>query len=114
MIVRDLVRLPKGTTLPLRQGRDGPFELWLGKRRFRVETWSGAALVDDQGNGTPLHDGRNLVGRGLYNDVIVDSAYVDVSRRHLILDVKDGQPIAITDISSAGTFVSRALVGVAA
>jgi len=110
--VRDLVRLPRATTLTLRPGRDGPFELWLAKRRFRVETWAGAVLVDEQGQRASLHEGRNLVGRGLYNDAIVDATFTDVSRRHLILDLVDGSPAAITDLSSAGTFVSRALVEV--
>ncbi|MFT5175576.1 MAG: hypothetical protein ACI8W7_003768 [Gammaproteobacteria bacterium] len=114
VLIRDLVRLPKGTTLRLRQGREGPFEIWLGKRRFRVESWSGASLVDERGNGAELHDGRNVVGRALYNDVIVDAHFDDVSRRHLILDLNDGMPSAITDLSSAGTYISRALVDVAA
>ena len=114
VLVRDLVRLPKGTTLSLRQGRAGPFEIWLGKRRFRVESWSGTSLVDEQGNGAGLRDGRNTVGRALYNDVIVDAHFNDVSRRHFILDLDDGTPSAITDLSSAGTFISRALVEIAA
>lgn len=107
---RDLVRLPRGKTLHLRQGRDVPFELWLGKRRFRVETWDGASLVDERGAGVLLTEGRNVVGRGLYNDVIVDADYTDISRRHLILDLAGGIPTAITDLSSGGTYLSRALV----
>lgn len=114
VLVRDLVRLPRGTTARLRQGRDGPLELWLGARRFRIETWSGASLVDEHGRGVTLREGRNLVGRGLYNDVIVDARYTDVSRRHLILDIREGVPSAVTDLSSAGTFLSRALVDQAA
>ena len=114
VLVRDLVRLPRGTTLAFRRGRDGPLELWLGKRRFRIETWSGAALVDEQGQGAALREGRNVVGRGLYNDVIVDAQFNDVSRRHLILDLADGVPVAVTDLSSAGTFVPRTLVDLAA
>jgi hypothetical protein len=114
MIIRDLVRLPRGTTLSLRQGREGPFEIWLGKRRFRVESWSGVSLVDEQGHDAGLRDGRNVVGRALYNDVVVDAHFRDVSRRHLILDLDDGAPCAITDLSTAGTYISRALVNVAA
>jgi hypothetical protein len=114
VLVRDLVRLAKGTTLRLREGREGPFEIWLGKRRFRVESWSGASLVDEQRNGVDLHDGRNVVGRALYNDVIGDALFDDVSRRHLILDLNDGTPSAITDLSSTGTYISWALVDVAA
>ncbi|MFT5450184.1 MAG: hypothetical protein ACI9DC_005389 [Gammaproteobacteria bacterium] len=114
VLIRDLVRLPRGTTLPLRQGREGPFEIWLGKRRFRIESWAGVSLVDEQGHGAGLRDGRNVVGRALYNDVIVDAHFRDVSRRHLILDLDDGSPCAITDLSTAGTYVSRALVNVAA
>jgi hypothetical protein len=113
-LVRDLMRLPQGSTLSLRDGRDGPFELWLGKHRFRVETWAGAALVDEKGQSTPLRDGRNVIGRGLYNDVIVDAEFADVSRRHLILDLQEGVPVAVTDLSSGGTWVPRTLVRVAA
>lgn len=112
VLVRDLVRLPRGTTLPLRQGREGPFELWLGRRRFRIETWSGAAIVDELGQGVNLRDGRNLLGRALYNDVIVDARFTDVSRRHAILDLHEGRPAAITDLSSAGTYVARTLIRV--
>jgi hypothetical protein len=114
VLVRDLVRLPRGTTLALRQGRDGPFELWMGRRRFRIETWSGAAIVDELGQGMNLRDGRNVLGRALYNDVIVDARFTDVSRRHAILDLHEGRPSAITDLSSAGTFVARTLVNVPA
>lgn len=114
VFVRDLVRLPRGTTMQLRKHSDAPFELWMGKRRFRIETWAGALLVDEQGTGSSLHDGRNLVGRGLYNDVIVDSGFCDVSRRHLIIDLMEGVPTAITDLSSAGTYLSRSLVDAAA
>jgi hypothetical protein len=110
VLVRDLVRLPRGTTLALRHGREGPFELWLGRRRFRIETWDGASIVDEHGQGVSLRDGRNVVGRGLYNDVIVDARFTDVSRRHAILDLQDGRPAAITDLSSAGTYVARTLV----
>lgn len=109
VLVRDLVRLPRGTTLALRL-REGPFELWLGRRRFRIETWSGASIVDESGQGVSLRNGRNVVGRGLYNDVIVDARFTDVSRRHAILDLQDGRPAAITDLSSAGTYVARTLV----
>jgi hypothetical protein len=71
-------------------------------------------LVDEQRNGVDLHDGRNVVGRALYNDVIGDALFDDVSRRHLILDLNDGTPSAITDLSSTGTYISWALVDVAA
>lgn len=110
VFIRDLVRLPRGRTLGLRAGRDGPLELWLGTNRFRVETWAGASLVDERGSEIRLREGRNVVGRGLYNDVIIDAAYTDVSRRHVILDVTGGVPAAVTDISSAGTYLSRSLV----
>jgi hypothetical protein len=40
----------------------------------------------------------------------VDARFTDVSRRHAILDLQDGRPVAITDLSSAGTYVARTLV----
>jgi len=37
-----------------------------------------------------------------------------VSRRHVILDVADGLPTAVTDLSSRGKWVARSLVRVEA
>ena len=108
-IVRDLVRLPHGATLMI-DCNDGPVDLWLAKRRFRLETWSELSLVDELGRRIALREGRNVVGRALYNDVVVDSVFREVSRRHCIIDVRGGVPVAITDLSGLGTFMSRARV----
>ena len=111
VIVRDLVRLPDGVTVSIRAEVDGSIDLWLGRRRYRLETLDGVALVDERGQRIALREGRNVVGRGLANEVIVDAGWRDVSRRHLIVDVREGEPVALTDLSSFGTFISRARLG---
>jgi hypothetical protein len=107
VIVRDLVRLPTGVTLGLDGSSEGAMDLWMARRRFRIECWSGPILVDERGRRMPLAEGRNLVGRGLYNGVVVDADFREVSRRHLILDVDNGTPVTVTDLSTLGSFMSR-------
>lgn len=110
-ILRDLVRLPAGVTVSMQSDLDGAIDIWLGKRRFRLETWAGLQLVDERGRLAPLVEGRNVIGRGLSNNVVVHAGFRDVSRRHLIVDVRGGMPVALTDLSTLGTFVPRARLG---
>ncbi len=109
-IVRDVVRLPKGRTAPIRADDQACVDIWLAKRRFRIEMWEQTSLVDGHGNAITLKEGRNSVGRSLFNDVIIDPGYNDVSRSHMIVDMSGGRPVGITDLSSGGTFLSRTLV----
>lgn len=111
-IVRDVVRLPKGRTAPIRAEDQACVDLWLAKRRFRIEMWEAPSLIDGHGKAVTLKEGRNFVGRALFNDVIIDPSYPEVSRSHMIVDVSGGRPIGITDLSSGGTFLSRRLVAV--
>ena len=109
-IIRDVVQLPRGKTTPLRADDMACVDVWLARRRFRIEMWDKPSFIDSHGQSTKLKEGRNMVGRALHNDVVIDSAYPDVSRNHLIIDIRDGRPVGITDLSSGGTFISRTLV----
>jgi predicted component of type VI protein secretion system len=82
----------------------------MAKRRFRIEMWDKTSFIDSHGQSTKLKEGRNLVGRALHNDVVIDPNYPEVSRNHMIVDIRDGRPVGITDLSSGGTFISRTLV----
>jgi hypothetical protein len=108
--IRDVVRLPRGQTLGLRAESEASVEIWLSKRKFRIEMWEETSLIDTSGQSTKLKEGRNMVGRALYNDVVVDPSYNEVSRSHMIVDIAGGRPVRITDLSSGGTYVSRTLV----
>lgn len=109
-IVRDVVRLPRGKTAPIQAEDQACVDLWLAKRRFRIEMWEAPSLIDSQGHAVTLKEGRNFVGRALFNDVIIDPSYPEVSRSHMIVDMSGGRPVGITDLSSGGTFLSRRLV----
>ncbi|HSS63968.1 MAG TPA: FHA domain-containing protein [Gammaproteobacteria bacterium] len=109
-IIRDVVQLPKGKTTPIRADDMACVDIWMARRRFRIEMWDKTSFIDSHGQSTKLKEGRNLIGRALHNDVVIDPNYPEVSRNHLIVDIRDGRPVGITDLSSGGTFMSRTLV----
>ncbi len=109
-IVRDVVQLPKGKTTQIRADDMACVDVWLARRRFRIEMWDKTSFIDSHGQSTKLKEGRNLIGRALHNDVVIDPNYPEVSRNHMIIDIRDGRPVGITDLSAGGTFVSRTLV----
>lgn len=109
-IVRDVVQLPRGKTAGLRAEDQASVDIWMAKHRFRIEMWQSPSFIDSHGNSAKLNEGRNLIGRGLSNDIIIDPRYAEVSRSHMILDVEGGRPVGITDLSSGGTYLSRSLV----
>lgn len=109
-IIRDVVQLPRGKTTPIRAEDMACVDVWLARSRFRIEMWDKTSFIDSRGQSTKLKEGRNMVGRALHNDVIIDSKYPEVSRNHMIVDIRDGRPVGITDLSSGGTFISRTLV----
>ena len=86
--------------------RGSGMRIWLASRAFVIAPGGPPRLVDPEGAGHALRDGRNLVGRAAFADVVVDSGYQDVSRSHAIIDVEDGRPVALTDLSSSGTYVT--------
>jgi len=108
--IRDVVRLPKGETVALRAETEASVDIWLSKRKFRIEMWEETSLIDADGQSTKLKEGRNMVGRALYNDVVVNPSYKEVSRSHMIVDIAGGRPVRLTDLSSGGSYVSRTLV----
>jgi hypothetical protein len=109
----DLGRLVRGRALALGPDVPARFDLWLAGRRFALQARDGARVVDPAGVALPLREGRNLVGRAAYAEVVVDAALSDVSRRHLVVEVRDGQAVTLTDLSAHGTCVPRSLVDVA-
>ena len=110
------VRLVKSATTEVHVTPGARVPIWLGRRRFYIEVGATTSLVDDAGGRTILRQGRNLVGRARYADAVIDSTFADVSRSHLMVEVFDGRPVSLRDLSSRGTWVPRYIlsVGVAA
>ena len=104
-------RLPRGETVTLRLPKGASVEILLSKHRFKLIAGDHFALVDDAGHAYILGDGRNIVGRHLSNQINIDSAYRSVSRKHMIVELRDKETVHVTDLSSHGTFVPPEFVG---
>ncbi len=107
-----LQRLPRGETITIQLDGDTNLELVLSRHKFTLVSGQQLYLVDENGPDYALSYGRNRVGREQGNDVIVDPAYRDVSRKHLIIDVESPRHVRLTDLSSHGTYVPLTQLGV--
>ncbi len=102
----DLCRLPKGETaeVDLEDGQTMPVSL--AKHEFSVARRKGKVVfVQPNSKETDLHSGKNTIGRDASCDVVVEGNYRDISRRHLIIEMSEGDILRFTDLSSLGTSV---------
>ena len=106
-----LTRLPRGESIRLNASPGKPVEVVLSRHPCSIHTQPAPLLVDEEGNEAPLRTGRNVLGRHPESDVMLDAAYRDVSRTHLIVEVEEDGGLRLTDLSSHGTFVPVALFG---
>lgn len=98
-------RMPKGETLEVALPEVEELNLLVAKHPCRLRHGDKPIFVDDAGQETRLHRGRNIIGRDANSDVVIDPHYRDVSRKHLIIEVENGGIAKLTDISSHGTSV---------
>lgn len=101
----DFSRLPKGETLEVNLEGEKTFSLRLAKSTCGIVHRGRLLFIDDQGQETTLHEGKNVIGRDASADVIMDANLRDVSRKHLIVETDGTRTIRLTDISSHGTWV---------
>ncbi len=106
-----LQRLPRGETVTVSLGGEENLEIILSRHKFTIVSGQQLYLVDENGPDYLLRNGRNYVGRQQDNNVIVDAGYRDVSRKHLIIDIEEGQDLRLTDLSSHGTYVTASRLG---
>jgi hypothetical protein len=104
------VRMPKGETVDVDIEAEGRVSVLLAAHKCRIESTGRPRFVDDNEVATPLRRGKNIVGRDMGCDVLVNSTYRDVSRRHLIIELDDVSRVRLTDISSHGTSLSPRLL----
>jgi hypothetical protein len=97
--------LLRGETVKVRVQSE-PLPVLLSSHVFELVFGSELGLRDDEGKVYPLRGGRNVIGRGLDNDVVIDAGYRDVSRRHLIVEANTSDWLQLTDLSSHGTRVA--------
>jgi hypothetical protein len=99
-------RLPKGETLEISVGPDDPFTLLVAKHKCQILHRDRLLFVDNKGQETTLRTGKNIIGRDLGADVVMDAQLRDVSRKHLIIESDGTSVVLVTDISSHGTWVN--------
>ena len=99
-------RLPQGraTTVYARPGEG--IALNLAGHSFALKADTDWALVGDDGERHVLRAGVNSIGRSSANDIVVKASYSKVSRRHLLAEPLGPDIIALTDLSTYGTFVA--------
>lgn len=100
-----LQRLPVGEPVMLKLPASGEVDVVLSRHPFKIVAGGRHYLVDEAGHDYPLAPGRNVVGRQPGSDVLVDPAYRDISRKHLVIEVGEAGVLLLTDLSSHGTFI---------
>ena len=98
-------RMPKGETVEVALPEVREIKILIAKHKCRLKHADKPIFIDDSGQETRLHSGRNIVGRDASSEVVIDAHYRDVSRKHLIIEVEAGGLAKLTDISSHGTSV---------
>jgi hypothetical protein len=99
--------VPRGETICVRfiDGRE--LDLKLASHRYKLFPGKHFCLVDDASGVTHLlRSGRNVIGRHSGNEVVLDSAYLAISRKHIIIEPVSENAVLLTDISSHGTFIA--------
>lgn len=102
---RKFAPLPRGETICLRFSDSPEMTLRLSAHSFKLVAGKHFYLVDDQGASYLVRPGKNLVGRQAGCDVVIDSVYRGVSRKHLIIEPVSETVALVTDISSHGTYM---------
>ena len=98
-------RLPKGETVDISLATNQSLTVILAKHRFSIVRHDKFRFIDESGRNIALRKGKNIVGRDHTSDVVVDSEFRDVSRKHLIVETDEPEVIRLTDISSLGTSI---------
>lgn len=99
--------VPRGETICIRFSDGREVDLKLARHRYKLFPGKHFCLVDDASGVTHLlRPGRNVVGRHSGNEVVIDPAYLAISRKHVIIEPISDNAALLTDISSHGTFIT--------
>lgn len=100
-----LERLPKGEPQAVRFAPHQSIQMRLARYDFTLVSGSRFLLIDDTGADVRLPGGRVTIGRGSSSAIVLDGRYRSVSRKHVVLDIRDDGTVHFTDVSSMGTFL---------
>ncbi len=100
-----LRRLPQGEPVLIRVAQGCEVSLKIAQHQVSLSHRSGWSLSTAHGERFGLSAGPNVVGRSRENQVVLDGRWTEVSRRHLVAEPLTENLIALTDLSSQGTFI---------
>ena len=98
-------RLPKGETIEIPIHENLSIRILLAKHKCHIVYRDTLVFVDDKGVDSELRVGRNVIGRDISGDIVMDANFRDISRQHLIVENDSDTVVKITDISSHGTSI---------
>ncbi len=98
-------RMPKGETIEIDLPDVKEIGIMVAKHKCTLKHSDKPIFIDDIGEETTLRSGRNIIGRDSNSDVVINTQYRDVSRKHLIIEIETGGIVKLIDISSHGTSV---------
>lgn len=99
--------VPRGETICVRFVDGHELDIKLASHRYKLFPGKHFCLVDDSSGVTHLlRSGRNVIGRHSGNEVVIDPAYLAISRKHVIVEPISENAVLLTDISSHGTFIT--------
>ena len=99
--------VPRGETICVRFIDGHELDIKLASHRYKLFPGKHFCLVDEASGVTHLlRAGRNVIGRHSGNEVVIDPAYLAISRKHVIIEPVSENAVLLTDISSHGTFIA--------
>jgi len=102
----NLQRLPQGEPVTLELAPGASLALKLARHDFALTHAREWELIADDGQRFVLREGVNSVGRARDNDIALGAGFRNVSRRHLLAQPLGRDAIALTDLSSYGTYIA--------
>ncbi len=98
-------RLPKGETLELSLKPEEIFTFFVARHECAIVKRDRLFFIDAGGRETSLRSGKNVIGRDVAADVVMEGKMRDISRKHLVIESEGSDVVRVTDISSHGTWV---------
>ena len=102
-----LKSVPRGETMCIHFVDGRELDIKLASHQYKLFPGKNFCLVDEASGVTHLlRSGRNIIGRHTGNEVVIDPAYLAISRKHVIIEPVSENAALLTDISSHGTFIT--------
>lgn len=98
-------RLPKGETLEISLEPEEVFTFFVARHECAIVKRDRLIFIDARGREIGLRSGKNVVGRDVAADVVMEGKMRDISRKHLVIESEGTDVVRVTDISSHGTWV---------